>query len=100
MHSVMRSDFLNGLLSLDRLQRDSGFHLRAEASPLPPFHPLSVSQAAILHLIGWSEFWGAPHGWLSIDVSGLLDRPGLVSLKGESGSPPSSPGGCCTVCLL
>ena len=36
----MRSDFLNGLLSLDRLQRDSGFHLCAEAPPLPRFHPL------------------------------------------------------------
>jgi hypothetical protein len=31
----MRSDFLNCFLSLYRLQRDSGFHLCAEAPPLP-----------------------------------------------------------------
>src|SRR5205085_2097824 len=62
MHSVVRSDFLNGLLFLDRLQRDSCFHLRAEAPPLPRFHFCSLSEAAILYLIDWSEFWGAPHG--------------------------------------
>src|SRR5438270_2936611 len=60
MHSVVRSDFLNGLLFLDRLQRDSCFHLRAEAPPLPRFHFCSLSEAAILYLIDWSEFWGAP----------------------------------------
>jgi hypothetical protein len=26
---------------------------------LPRFHYRSVSEAVILHLIGWSEFWGA-----------------------------------------
>jgi hypothetical protein len=26
---------------------------------LPRFHYRSVSEAAILHLIGWSEIWGA-----------------------------------------
>jgi len=61
MHPVVRSDFLNCLLFLDRLQRDSRFHFRAEAPPLPRFHSCSVSEAAILHLIDWSEFWGAPH---------------------------------------
>src|SRR5271157_5716845 len=61
MHPVMRSDFLNGLLFLDRLQRDSCFHFRAEAPPLPRFHFCSLSEAAILHLIDWSEFWGALH---------------------------------------
>src|SRR5712671_1252776 len=61
MHPVVRSDFLNGLLFLDRLQRDSCFHLRAEAPPLPRFHFCSLSEAAILYLIDWSEFWGAPH---------------------------------------
>src|SRR5262249_3263694 len=61
MHPVMGSDFLNGLLFLDRLQCDSCLHLRAEAPPLPRFHSCSVSEAAILHLIDWSEFWGAPH---------------------------------------
>src|SRR5439155_24950518 len=59
MHPVMRSDFLNGLLFLDRLQRDSCLHFRAEAPPLPRFHFCPVSEAAILHLIDWSEFWGA-----------------------------------------
>src|SRR5439155_3735513 len=61
MHPVMRSDFLNGLLFLDRLQRDSCLHFRAEAPPLPRFHFCPVSEAAILHLIDWSEFWGALH---------------------------------------
>src|SRR5260370_28492847 len=77
MHPVMRSDFLNGLLFLDRLQRDSCLHFRAEAPPLPRFHFCPVSEAAILHLIDWSEFWGAlhpsvpvptnryPHSWFS-----------------------------------
>src|SRR5205814_5045142 len=59
MHPVMRSDFLNGLLFLDRLQRDSCLHFRAEAPPLPRFHFCPVSEAATLHLIDWSEFWGA-----------------------------------------
>src|SRR6516225_3485615 len=59
MHPVMRSDFLNGLLFLDGLQRDSCFHFRAEAPPLPRFHFYSLSEAAILHLNEWSEFWGA-----------------------------------------
>ena len=57
----MRSDFLNGLLFLDRLQRDSCLHFRAEAPPLSRFHFCPVSEAAILHLIDWSEFWGALH---------------------------------------
>src|SRR6516225_7396245 len=61
MHPVMRSDFLNGLLFLDGLQRDSCFHFRAEAPPLPRFHFYSLSEAAILHLNEWSEFWGALH---------------------------------------
>src|SRR5437870_9821734 len=38
MHSVMRSDFLNRFLSLDRFQRDSRLHVCAEAPPLPRFH--------------------------------------------------------------
>src|SRR6516164_8871894 len=59
MHPVMRSGFLNGLLFLDGLQRDSCFHFRAEAPPLPRFHFYSLSEAAILHLNEWSEFWGA-----------------------------------------
>jgi hypothetical protein len=59
MYAVMRSDFLNGLLLLDRLQRDSCFHLRAEGPPLPRFHFCSLSETAILYLIEWSEFWGA-----------------------------------------
>src|SRR6266576_3671824 len=70
MHSVVRSDFLNGLLFLDRLQRDSCFHLRAEAPPLPRFHFCSLSEAAILYLIDWSEFWGAPHGLCCFPSSG------------------------------
>src|SRR5208283_5736445 len=48
-----------GLLFLDRLQRDSCLHFRAEAPPLPRFHFCSLSEAAILHLNEWSEFWGA-----------------------------------------
>ena len=63
MHPVMRSDFLNGLLFLDGLQRDSCFHFRAEAPPLPRFHFYSLSEAAILHLNEWSEFWGALHSF-------------------------------------
>jgi hypothetical protein len=55
----MRSNFLNGFLFLDGLQRDSCFHFRAEAPPLPRFHFCSLSEAAILHLIDWSEFCGA-----------------------------------------
>ena len=61
MHPVMRSNFLNGLLFLDGLQSDSCFHFRAEVSPLPRFHLCSLSEAAILHLNAWSEFWGALH---------------------------------------
>src|SRR5438128_5060905 len=38
MHSVMRSDFLNRFLSLDRFQRDSRLHVCAETPPLPRFH--------------------------------------------------------------
>src|SRR6266576_2823863 len=72
MHSVVRSDFLNGLLFLDRLQRDSCFHLRAEAPPLPRFHFCSLSEAAILYLIDWSEFWGAPQ---ALDVRANTMRP-------------------------
>lgn len=45
--------------SFDRLQRDSCFHFRVEASPLPRFHLRSLFEAAILHLNEWSEFWGA-----------------------------------------
>src|SRR5208283_528621 len=61
MHPVIGSDFLNGLLFLDRLQRDSCFHIRAAALPLPRFHLCSLSETAILHLVDWSEFWGALH---------------------------------------
>src|SRR4029077_18559891 len=59
MYAVMRSDFLNGLLLLDRLQRDACFHFRAEGPPLPRFHFCSLSETAILYLNEWSEFWGA-----------------------------------------
>src|SRR6516165_6818810 len=69
MHPVMRSDFLNGLLFLDGLQRDSCFHFRAEAPPLPRFHFYSLSEAAILHLNEWSEFWGALHSSTACDCS-------------------------------
>src|SRR2546426_7314792 len=61
MHSVVGCDFLYRFLTLDRLQRDSCFHFRAEASPLPRFHSYSRSRLAILHLIHWSKIWGAAH---------------------------------------
>jgi hypothetical protein len=73
----MRSDFLNGLLFLDRLQRDSSFHVRAEASPLPRFHSRSVSEAAILHLIDWSEFWGTPQGRKDLSRYRSFAAPGF-----------------------
>src|ERR1700732_4153626 len=72
MDPVMRSDFVNCLLFLDRLQRDSCFHFRAEAPPLPRSHSCSVSEAAILHLIAWSEFWGAPQRSTRPKVLALL----------------------------
>ncbi len=86
MQPVIRSNFLNGLLFLDGLQRDSCFHFRAEASPLPRFHLCSLSEAAILHLNEWSECWGALH---SARSHGLWDehRSGLVlhveSVRGQ-----------------
>src|SRR6266513_5279515 len=86
MHSVVRSDFLNGLLFLDRLQRDSCFHLRAEAPPLPRFHFCSLSEAAILYLIDWSEFWGAPQWKFRLGISSqfVSDPPMLLELnKGD-----------------
>src|SRR3989442_6118866 len=42
MHSVVRCDFLNAFLTLDRFHRDSCLHFRAEASSLPRFHSYSV----------------------------------------------------------
>ena len=65
------------LLFLDRFQRDSRFHFRAEAPLLPRFHFCSVSEAAILHLIDWSEFWGAHHQarWPIIMYPFLLGVP-------------------------
>jgi len=41
------------LLFLDRFQRDSCFHLRAESPLLPRFHFCSVSEAPTLHHIDW-----------------------------------------------
>jgi hypothetical protein len=65
MYPIVRRDLLNRLLSLDRLQRA----IRAFISALKlrrcfDFIGLSVSEAAILHLIHWSEFWGAPQNYL------------------------------------
>jgi hypothetical protein len=48
--------------------RNSRFHFRAEAPPLPRFNSCSVSEAAILHLIDWSEFGGARHGALHVEA--------------------------------
>jgi len=45
---------------------------------LPRFHFCSVSEAAILHLIDWSEFWGALQfgfGKLVADASEELRKP-------------------------
>src|SRR5713226_7401682 len=78
MHPVMRSDFLNGLLFLDRLQRDSCLHFRAEAPPLPRFHFCPVSEAAILHLIDWSEFWGALQEPCRLPYSWRLKKRGVL----------------------
>src|ERR1700730_16291995 len=78
MHPVMRSDFLNCLLFLDRLQRDSCFHFGAEVPPLPRSHSCSVSEAAILHLIAWSEFRGAPQpSWPRVLYSSCSQSAGL-----------------------
>jgi hypothetical protein len=77
----MRSDLLDGLLFLNGFQRDSCFHFRAEVSPLPRFHYRSVSEAVILHLIGWSEFWGAFQE-LAIELAGETHK-----LHPEVGGP-------------
>src|SRR6266704_6115450 len=67
MHSVMRSDFLNRFLSLDRFQRDSRLHVCAEAPPLPRFHsaPFRGSRFYTLFTgpnfgeqLTLSSFWG------------------------------------------
>src|SRR5438552_185224 len=85
MNTVVRSDLLHRLLSLDRFQRNSCLHLRAETPPFLRRHSLSLG-AAILHLNDLSEFWGAAQIITELpfearNVIGLLAvQPGVVYL--------------------
>ena len=78
----MRSDFLNGLLFLDGLQRDSCFNFRAEAPPLPRFNFYSLYEAAILQLNEWYEFWGALHSPIrAVSVGVSVSRYSIVPVS-------------------
>jgi len=73
---------------------------------LPRFHSRSVSEAAILHLIEWSEFWGTLHPsentilvCIVVDEQGsaraVLDAEGISYTEGEvvQVQLPHGPGG-------
>src|SRR5438046_2127459 len=76
MHSVMRSDFLNRFLSLDRFQRDSRLHVCAETPPLPRFHSAPFRGSRFYTLFTGPNFGEqlTPASSLRADSSGQLSR--------------------------
>jgi hypothetical protein len=73
MHPVIRSDCVNCLLFLDRLQRNSSFRFRAEAPPLPRFHSAPFPRPRFYTLLTGPNF--GEHlrdGWQAAELLNAL----------------------------
>src|SRR2546425_13056863 len=102
MHAVVGCNFLNGFLTLDRLQRDSCFHFRAETPSLPRFHSYSVRGSRFYTLFTGPNFGEQlrclPYGTVTLALQGARSK--LNCIASGSTVPISASLGCPFACLV
>ena len=98
MHPVVRCDFLNRFLTLDRFRRDPALHLGRQSSAVTSSSSLLPSEAAILHLNACVRILGSSsallnrksHDWKTlyqeyVHLRLLCKRPARLSITHKFG---------------